>query len=230
MQSDNDDLSTRLRRAWFAWALTTGVLAILGATALPGIRAEPPTYDAMATLTALTVVGLVWAAYFASQTLLYQRNHDADLVGRRRHAVAQAMQVELDRIAVEVSTLAGQGDIPVGGGEIAHPILDRALETPEVFQLQTVRCLAELLHELASLRPAVALFLSERARTGSYVTMAGGVKVEPPFAPAEKRAKDHATLVTRTIAALRAELQNELPTPEPRASSSDGRITAQRAT
>jgi len=107
--------------------LSVVVLGGLLVTALPRFGSSHPAYDVVATMTAFTVVGLVWAAYFQRATLTYQRQHDEATLVARRRALAEAMQVELH-------------------------------QTPEVFEVRTVRCLATVVHRLAQVNAKVDLY------------------------------------------------------------------------
>lgn len=209
---------SRGRRSWFAWLLSGLVLVLLGISALPGVRAEPPVYDAIVTLTSLTVIGLIWTAYFAGRTLQYQQRHDADVAASRRRALAQAMDVELTRLEGDVAMIQETGVALMG----EHPLLNRAMETPEVFQLQTVRSLAGAIHELDELRAVLLLSLADKAKTGPYISTESGVSREPPYARTERLVKGRASLTAVALRDLRTEVQNEMtPVPEIRPTPSD---------
>jgi len=202
----------RLSVAKFPWILTAGVLVTLGLTVIPPFRRAHLEYDAMATLTALAVIGLIWAAYFAWQTLQYQRRHDADFRARRRRTTAQAMLVDLNRIRTAVSGIK-HPDAPLYvPGDLAHPVLDRGLDAAEEFQLITVYRLADLIDELAMLVTNASEYLAAKGRAGAYPSSAGGVKLPPPFAPQLAHAQSRADSAMAAADRLETEL-HELSRP-----------------
>lgn len=158
-----------LKARWIAGTATCGVAVAVVATARPLMRGIVPPYDATLLLTGATAIALIWTGYFAWGTfvaqsdtleeqrraLAYQRQRDENATADRRRALSEAMQVELQSLASVVNGLRGDVAPPHGEDALRYPILDRALESVEVFALNTIRILADVMREIDALRATV---------------------------------------------------------------------------
>jgi hypothetical protein len=95
---------------------------------------------------------------------------------------------------------------------LVHPVLDRALESVEVFVKRrlTVHRLAALIHEVANLRASVALYwaaVTQRRSEGSFAYTGTDPENQPLLLTA---VRSRATETLTQIELLQRELENEL--------------------
>jgi hypothetical protein len=120
-----------------SWALTASVLLATGITvfAYPGQEIQ---YDPIVLLNGLTVVGLIWAAYFAraayikeSAALAYQIDRDQTERAKRRRNLATAAIFEIETIEQALND-------PHATTLAEHAALDKVLDSAEIFDTQTI--------------------------------------------------------------------------------------------
>jgi hypothetical protein len=128
-------------------------------------------YDLEAAVLAITAVALFWTAYFTRDATQDAGAREATQAKRRRLALAEAMETELVALVPVVHAFRA-GSQTAWVSAFDHPVLDKGLDSAELFQLATVRNLAATIAALATLRGAVNSEL-ERRRT-SAMTAGGG--------------------------------------------------------
>ena len=227
--SVGDDGATGLLVAWIA---TVAVVGAVLWTAIPRVlHSIKLPYDPLVLLTGMTVVGLIWSAFYARrlfsaqrqtlaterEALAYQLRHDAEVQTRRRRAIAQAMLIEVGEIGRLVSALDVESTAMDDELALAHPILDRGLDIADVFDLLTVLRLAELLYSIANLEASVAQLAKARVRYPNWVRMVSGKVQLPPYAAQEEPVRQQITRARLAIQQLEDELLNQVrEIPQPR--------------
>lgn len=144
------------------------------------------------------------------RALAYQREHDTDIQSRRRRAIAQAMLIELGHLESAISNINPDNPGYFSGLGLSHRILDRGLETAQVFEnLATVHRLAEVLTAIDNFgRSAVRLYDELTAHPISGKPLEG----HPRPSAVVSAQNDFQEIRSRTqleIAALDNELLNE---------------------
>jgi hypothetical protein len=148
---------SRSRSAIVAAGLSLLIALVpLAQVLIPGSRTKE---IADAILASATVIGLIWGGLFAYNAYLgqrdalkYQEVHDQQAAEARSQALAEVLLIEAEGLVSAISAIRDD-PVPTRPTDVlVAPLINRALDSAELFSTRTLRGMATSIRDLAALR------------------------------------------------------------------------------